>query len=128
MKAEAEANAEADKKKKEEVEVVNKADSTIFQTERQMKEYGDKILNALESGVAVIGSDKGNKPSVVIVVTDDIINQGVNAANFAKIIGNEMGGGGGGKPNLATAGGKNTKTYTIAMKKSIDLIKSELIQ
>ena len=43
MKAEAEANAEADKKKKEEVEVINKADSTIFQTERQMKEYGDKI-------------------------------------------------------------------------------------
>ena len=43
MKAEAEANAEADKKKKEEVEVINKADSTIFQTERQLKEYGDKI-------------------------------------------------------------------------------------
>ena len=43
MKAEAETNAEADKKKKEEVEVINKADSTIFQTERQMKEYGDKI-------------------------------------------------------------------------------------
>ncbi len=38
MKAEAEANAEADQKKKEEVEVVNKADSTIFQTERQLKE------------------------------------------------------------------------------------------
>ena len=43
MKAEAEANAEADKKKKEEIELVNKADSTIFQTERQLKEYGDKI-------------------------------------------------------------------------------------
>jgi molecular chaperone DnaK len=43
MKAEAEANAEADKKKKEEVEVINKADSTIFQTERQLKEYGDKL-------------------------------------------------------------------------------------
>jgi molecular chaperone DnaK len=43
MKAEAEANAETDKKKKEEVEVLNKADSTIFQTERQIKEYGDKI-------------------------------------------------------------------------------------
>ena len=43
MKAEAQANAEADKKKKEEVELVNKADSTIFQTERQLKEYGDKL-------------------------------------------------------------------------------------
>lgn len=43
MKAEAEANAEADKKKREEVDLVNKADSLIFQTERQLKEYGDKI-------------------------------------------------------------------------------------
>jgi molecular chaperone DnaK len=43
MKAEAEANAEADKKKREEVELINKADSTIFQTERQLKEYGDKL-------------------------------------------------------------------------------------
>ena len=43
MKAEAEANAEADKKKREEVELFNKADSTIFQTERQLKEYGEKL-------------------------------------------------------------------------------------
>jgi molecular chaperone DnaK len=43
MKAEAEANAEADNKRKQEVELLNKADSLIFQTERQLKEYGDKI-------------------------------------------------------------------------------------
>lgn len=43
MKAEAEANADADKKRRDEVELLNKADSLIFQTERQLKEYGDKI-------------------------------------------------------------------------------------
>ena len=43
MKAEAEANADADSKRKAEAELVNKADSLIFQTERQLKEYGDKI-------------------------------------------------------------------------------------
>jgi molecular chaperone DnaK len=43
MKAEAEANAEADNKLREEAELVNKADSLIFQTERQLKEYGEKI-------------------------------------------------------------------------------------
>lgn len=43
MKNEAQANEEADKKKMEEVETINKADSQIFQTERQLKEYGDKI-------------------------------------------------------------------------------------
>jgi len=43
MKADAAANADADNKMREEVELINKADSTIFQTERQLKEYGDKI-------------------------------------------------------------------------------------
>ncbi|HEV7230596.1 MAG TPA: Hsp70 family protein, partial [Bacteroidia bacterium] len=43
MKREAEANAESDKKTKEEVEKVNSADTMIFQTEKQLKEYGDKL-------------------------------------------------------------------------------------
>ncbi|PIP55247.1 MAG: molecular chaperone DnaK, partial [Bacteroidetes bacterium CG23_combo_of_CG06-09_8_20_14_all_32_9] len=43
MKAEAEANAEADKKAKEKIDKLNHADSLIFQTEKQLKEFGDKI-------------------------------------------------------------------------------------
>ena len=43
MKAEAEANADADKKERERVDKMNQADSTIFQTENQLKEFGDKI-------------------------------------------------------------------------------------
>ena len=43
MKAEASANAEKDKAEKERVEKINQADSLIFQTEKQLKEYGDKI-------------------------------------------------------------------------------------
>ena len=43
MKAEAEANAEVDRKAKEEAEKVNQADSLVFQTEKQLKEFGDKI-------------------------------------------------------------------------------------
>ena len=43
MKQEAEANAEADKQMKEEVDKVNQADSLIFQTEKQLSEYGEKL-------------------------------------------------------------------------------------
>jgi molecular chaperone DnaK len=43
MKAEAKANEESDKKEKEKVEKINQADSLIFQTEKQLKDYGDKI-------------------------------------------------------------------------------------
>ncbi len=97
-----------------------------FESLDELKAFGDEILNVLGSGIAVLGSDKSDKPIVVIVVTNDIIDKGINAGNLAKIIGNEMGGGGGGKPSLATAGGKDLNTYALAMKKSIDLIKSEL--
>ncbi|MCH2198693.1 MAG: molecular chaperone DnaK [Flavobacteriales bacterium] len=43
MKNEAEANAESDRKAKEQADIINQADSLIFQTEKQLKEYGDKI-------------------------------------------------------------------------------------
>jgi molecular chaperone DnaK len=43
MKEEAEANAESDQKEKEKIDKLNQADSTIFQTEKQLKDLGDKI-------------------------------------------------------------------------------------
>jgi molecular chaperone DnaK len=51
MKDEAEANAEADKKTKEEVEKVNQADSMIFQTEKQLKEYGEKLSEGNKTNI-----------------------------------------------------------------------------
>ncbi|MEE3149352.1 MAG: alanine--tRNA ligase [Candidatus Neomarinimicrobiota bacterium] len=92
----------------------------------ELKEMGDVLLNALPSGIGVLGTDAGDKPFAVIVVTNDLIKQGIKAGYLAKIIGNEMDGGGGGKPHLATAGGKNSKSFKTAMKKSINLIKAEL--
>ena len=92
----------------------------------ELKEMGDVLLNALPSGIGVLGTDTGDKPFAVIVVTKDLIKQGIKAGYLAKIIGNEMDCGGGGKPHLATAGGKNSKSFKAAMKKSINLIKAEL--
>lgn len=60
MKREADANAEADKKAKEEAEKINEADSMIFQTEKQLKEFGDKIpaekKGAIESALTDLKS------------------------------------------------------------------------
>ncbi|MEM1122973.1 MAG: Hsp70 family protein, partial [Bacteroidota bacterium] len=56
MKAEAEANADADRKEREKVDKLNAADTLIFQTEKQLKEFGDKVpaekKEAIEKGVA----------------------------------------------------------------------------
>ncbi len=51
MKAEAQANAEADKKEKERIEKINQADSMIFQTEKQLKEYGEKLSEGNKSAI-----------------------------------------------------------------------------
>lgn len=51
MKQEAQANAESDKKEKEKVEKVNQADSMIFQTEKQMKEYGEKLSDGNKNAI-----------------------------------------------------------------------------
>src|SRR5690606_16625429 len=57
MKQEAEANAEADKKVKEEAEKINAADALVFSTEKQLKEYGDK-LSADKKGAIEAGLEK----------------------------------------------------------------------
>lgn len=58
MKAEAEANAEADKKEKERADKLNKADAMIFQTEKQLKDLGDKLpadkKSSIESALATL--------------------------------------------------------------------------
>ncbi|MDR2222915.1 MAG: molecular chaperone DnaK [Flavobacteriaceae bacterium] len=51
MKKEAEANADADKKAKESVEKINEADAMIFQTEKQLKEFGDKLSDGNKSNI-----------------------------------------------------------------------------
>jgi molecular chaperone DnaK len=51
MKAEAQANADADKKEKERIEKINQADSMVFQTEKQLKEYGDKLSEANKTAI-----------------------------------------------------------------------------
>ena len=65
MKAEAEANADADKKAKEEIDKLNQADSMVFNTEKQLKELGDKIpaehKSAIEAACAKLKEAHGKK-------------------------------------------------------------------
>ena len=67
---------------------------------------GDKIFNKLHNGVAVLLSEGEEKPLAVIVVSKNLNQEGILAGSIAKDVGGIMGGGGGGKPHLATAGGK----------------------
>jgi alanyl-tRNA synthetase len=76
----------------------------------------------LKSGIGVLGAD-GEKPMVVVVVSPDLVKSGVKAGVLAKTIGAEMGGGGGGKPHIATAGGQDSTALKSAMNNSLEIIK-----
>lgn len=80
MKNEAEANAEADKKAKEQVDKINEADSVIFQTEKQLEEYGDKIPADAKANIqAALGKLKEAHQRQDI----DAINRELAAVNAA---------------------------------------------
>ncbi|RKY54250.1 MAG: alanine--tRNA ligase [Candidatus Neomarinimicrobiota bacterium] len=73
----------------------------------QLKAIGDKVREKMKSGIAVFGAVIKNTPQVLCVVTDDLVKEGIKAGNIVKSLGKAMGGGGGGKPHMATAGGKD---------------------
>ncbi len=85
MKADADANAEADKKAKEETEKVNAADSMIFQTEKQLTEYGEKIpaekKSVIEGALAELKTAHGARDISGIDAAMEKLNAGWQAAS-----------------------------------------------
>ena len=91
-----------------------------------LKNAGDKLLSILDSGIGVLLTAGTEKPIAVIVVTKDLISKGMSAGNLARKIGAIMGGGGGGKPHLATAGGQGNGQIKSIIPKIFDLIQKEI--
>jgi alanyl-tRNA synthetase len=87
-----------------------------------LKRIGDEVRGKLTSGIGALFMAGDGKPSAVVVVADGIIAQGQNAGTLAKSIGSFMGGGGGGKPHLATAGGSDVEIIEQAMDQTKELI------
>jgi molecular chaperone DnaK len=85
MKADAEANADSDKKVKEEIEKVNAADSQIFQTEKQLTEYGDNIpaekKSVIEAALVELKTAHGSRDIAGIDSAMEKLNAGWQAAS-----------------------------------------------
>ena len=92
----------------------------------ELKGLGDQLFNKLTKGIGVLFMEGEEKPSAVVVVSKDLNENGILAGNLAKEIGVFMGGGGGGKPHLATAGGKENNAIKSAMGKTKELITEKL--
>ena len=71
------------------------------------RELGDQLKDKLADGVVVLASEKDGKVNLIAMATDSAQKAGAHAGNLIKAIAAKVGGGGGGRPNMAQAGGKN---------------------
>lgn len=72
-----------------------------------LREMTDLFRQRYKSGVVVLGTSMEGKPLLIAAVTEDLVERGLHAGNLIKHVAQPIGGGGGGKPTLAQAGGKN---------------------
>ncbi len=83
-----------------------------------LRGISDKFREKHSSGVVVLGSVLDGRPLLIASVTDDLVKRGVNAGEIVRTISKEIEGSGGGRPNLAQAGGKNP----AGLQKALDLV------
>jgi alanyl-tRNA synthetase len=89
----------------------------------QLKELGDHLRESTKNTVALLGAKSDNKLSFVCIVTDDLVKAGkYNAGHLVRKVAGVAGGGGGGRPHMATAGGKDLEKFDLAMQSIKELI------
>jgi len=81
----------------------------------QLRQLADTWRQKELSDVLVLGAEVGEKANLIVAVNDDTIKTGVKAGDLIKAISPKINGGGGGRPNLAQAGGKNPAGLQDAM-------------
>ena len=72
-----------------------------------LRDLGDQLKGKLGEGVVVLASEADGKVNLVAMATEEAMKKGAHAGNLIKAIAGKVGGGGGGRPNMAQAGGKN---------------------
>ncbi len=80
-----------------------------------MRQMTDWFRNAQGSGVVVLGAAINGKPNFVAAVSQDLVDRGLHAGKLVQSVAKKVGGGGGGKPNLAQAGGSDLAGMRAAL-------------
>ena len=91
-----------------------------------LREMSDWFRNRMGSGVIVLGAVMAAKPSFVAAVTPDLVERGLHAGQLVKQVAQVVGGGGGGKPTLAQAGGRDVGRIGEALRLALDLVERGL--
>ena len=91
-----------------------------------LRDLGDSLKEKIGEGVILLASEKDGKVNLVAMATDEAQKRGAHAGNLIKGIAALVGGGGGGRPNMAQAGGKNPAGIEACLEEAKKVIESQL--
>ena len=91
-----------------------------------LRQLGDTIRDKMGSVVVVLGSVQEDKVLLLAMATKDLVTKGVHAGNIIREVAKMTGGGGGGRPDMAQAGGKDPEKLNDALNLVADLVKGQL--
>ena len=91
-----------------------------------LRSLGDDLKEKIGKGVVILASDSGAKVNLIVTATKDAVDAGAHAGNIIRDAAKLVGGGGGGRPNMAQAGGKNPAGIPDALDKAVALAKEQL--
>lgn len=91
-----------------------------------LRDLGDQMKEKLGEGVVVLASEGDGKVSLMVTATEGPVKQGAHAGNLIKAIAPLVGGGGGGRPGMAQAGGKNPEGIKKALEKAEEELAGQL--
>ena len=91
-----------------------------------LRDLGDSLKEKLGEGIVVLASAKDGKVNLLAMATNEAMSKGAHAGNLIKAIASIVGGGGGGRPNMAQAGGKDATKIPEAIDKAIEVVKEQV--
>lgn len=91
-----------------------------------LRDLSDNLCEKMGGGIAVLISEADGKVNLVAKATDDVIAKGAHAGNLIKAIAPIVGGGGGGRPNMAQAGGKNPAGIEECIKAVAGVVETQI--
>lgn len=91
-----------------------------------LRELGDQLKEKLKEGVILLASESEGKVNLMAMATDEAMKKGAHAGNLIKGIASLVGGGGGGRPNMAQAGGKNPEGIAEALQETVRILEKQL--
>ncbi|MGD9215188.1 MAG: alanine--tRNA ligase, partial [Desulfobacteraceae bacterium] len=86
-----------------------------------LRDLADRFKDRIKSGIVILGSAHGNKALLIVIVTKDLLDR-YHAGKIVKELAALVGGGGGGRPDMAQAGGSQPEKLDLALEKALDIV------